>query len=182
MPWQIDPYHHQVEFAVKHFAMMTIRGHFSDVTTSGEIDPANPANSHVEVTIKTASVKTNNEQRDSDLRSGNFLEVDKYPTVTFKSTRIEPTGTDHFAMTGDLTIKDTTKPLTLQVQRYGEITDPGMMGHRMSYGAEGEINRRDFGLTTNMLVDGRWVVGDEVKISIELELVEKPAEVAAASA
>src|ERR1700730_13520303 len=145
MTWQIDPYHLQVEFAVKHFGMMTIRGHFSDVTATGQIDPQNPAASAVEVDIKTASIKTNNEQRDNDLRGSNFLEIEKYPTVTFKSTRIEPAGADQYAMTGDLTIKGTTKPVTLKVTRYGEINHE-QMGHRIAFNAEGEINRKDFGL------------------------------------
>ena len=182
MTWQIDPYHLQVEFAVKHFGMMTVRGHFSEVTASGQIDPHNPAASAVEVDIKTASIKTNNEQRDSDLRGSNFLEIDKYPTITFKSTRIAPAGDDEYRMTGDLTIKGITRPVTLKVKRYGEINDE-RMGHRVAYSAEGEINRKDFGLTMNMLVDGRFVVGDEVKIAIELELVEqKQPATAAASA
>jgi polyisoprenoid-binding protein YceI len=178
MPWQIDPYHLQVEFAVKHFGMMTVRGHFAEVTSTGAIDPEHPEASSLDVSINTASIKTNNEQRDNDLRSSNFLEVDKFPTITFKSTRIEPAGQDKYSMTGDLTIKGTTRPVTLAVLRYGEINDP-RMGHRVAFSAEGEINRKDFGLTMNMLVDGRWVVGDDVKIAIELELVEQMQEAAA---
>jgi polyisoprenoid-binding protein YceI len=181
MPWKFDPYHLQVEFAVKHFGMMTVRGHFAEVNASGTVDPDNPHLSSLDVTINAASLKTHNEQRDNDLRSSNFLEVDKYPTITFKSTRIEPSGNDRYTLTGDLTIKGITKPVTLQVLRYGEIND-ARMGHRLAYSAEGEINRKDFGLTMNMLVDGRWIVGDEVKISIELELVEQPQEAAVATA
>ena len=180
MPWTFDPYHLQVEFAVKHFGMMTVRRHFTEVTATGTIDPDNPEASSVEVSINSASLKTHNEQRDNDLRSSNFLEVDKYPTITFKSTRIEPAGKDQYSMTGDLTIKGTTKPVTLKVLRYGEINDE-RMGHRLAYSAEGEINRKDFGLTTNMLVDGRWIVGDEVKMYVELELVEQKQEAAAAT-
>jgi polyisoprenoid-binding protein YceI len=181
MPWKFDPYHLQVEFAVKHFGMMTVRGHFTEVSASGTVDPDNPHLSSLEVTINSASLKTHNEQRDSDLRSSNFLEVDKYPTITFKSTRIEPSGQDRYALTGDLTIKGNTRPVTLQVMRYGEIND-ARMGHRLAYSAEGEINRKDFGLTMNMLVDGRWIVGDEVKIAIELELLEQTQEAAVATA
>jgi polyisoprenoid-binding protein YceI len=180
MPWQIDPYHLQVEFAVKHFGMMTVRGHFADVTSTGSIDPNHPEAASFDVNIDTASIKTNNEQRDSDLRSSNFLEIEKYPTITFKSTRIEAAGQDRYTMTGDLTIKGNTRPVTLAVLRYGEINDP-RMGHRVAFSAEGEINRKDFGLTMNMLVDGRWVVGDDVKIAIELELVEQQQEAAAAT-
>jgi polyisoprenoid-binding protein YceI len=180
MTWNIDPYHLQVEFAVKHFGMMTVRGHFGDVTASGHIDPHHPADSAIRVIINTASIKTNNEQRDADLRSSNFLEIDKHPTITFTSSRFEPAGQDQYTMAGDLTIKGNTRPVTLKVTRYGEIDDV-QMGHRMAYSAEGEINRKDFGLIMNMLVDGRWVVGDEVKIAIELELVEQK-ETAAAGA
>ncbi len=183
MSWQIDPYHLQVEFAVKHLGMMTVRGHFAEISSGGQIDPDNPAASSVELTIQTASIRTHNETRDNDLRSSNFLEIGKYPTITFKSTRIEPDGQDRFKLTGDLTIKDNTHPVALSVTRYGEFNDP-MMGHRVAYSAEGQINRRDFGLTRNMMLDGRWVVGEEVKIMIEVELVEQkqPQEQAAGAA
>jgi len=173
MAWRIDPYHLQVEFAAKHLGMMTVRGHFADVTASGHIDPQDPAASSLEVTIKTASIKTHHETRDNDLRSSNFLEVDKYPAITFKTTNIAPESDDQFKMTGDLTIKGNTRPVTLSVLRYGEFNDPGMMGHRMAYSAEGEINRKEFGLTMSMMLDGKWIVSDEVKITIELELVEQ---------
>ena len=180
MNWKFDPSHTQVEFAVKHLGMMTVRGHFAEVTTSGHIDPANPDATSVEVTINAASVKTNNEGRDNHLRTSEFLDVDKYPTITFKSTRIEPQAGDRFKMTGDLTIKGNTHPVTLRVRHYGEISDP-LIGHRMGYGAEGKINRKDFGLTLDMVLDGKFVLGKEVKIMIELELVEQqqPAEAAA---
>ncbi len=173
--WQFDPYHTQVEFSAKHFGMMTVRGHFTDVTATGTIYPDNPEASSVDVTVQTASIRTNNAQRDNDLRSSNFLEVDKYPTITFKSTKIERAGQDRFTLTGDLTIKGTTRPVTLNVVNYGEINDP-MMGHRISYSAEGKINRKDFGMTFNMLVDGKWVVSDDIQVLIEGEFVEKKQE------
>jgi polyisoprenoid-binding protein YceI len=181
MSWRLDPFHTQVEFAVKHLGMMTVRGHFSDVQTTGNIDPDNPADSHIEVTIEVGSIKTHNEQRDKDLKSSNFLELEKYPRITFKSTRIAPAGPDHLAMEGDLTIKGNARPVTLQVLRYGEFNDPGMMGHRMAYSAEGQINRKDFGLTMDMMLDGRLIVGNEVRIMIEVELVEVKQEAAAAA-
>jgi polyisoprenoid-binding protein YceI len=105
MPWQIDPLHTQVEFSAKHFGMMTVRGHFQDVATSGHIDPATPAATAIEITINVASLTTNNPERDRDLRSGYFLELDKYPTITFRSTRIETAGQDRYSLNGDLTIK-----------------------------------------------------------------------------
>ena len=171
MAWVLDPMHTQIEFSAKHFGMMTVRGHFTDVSSRGEIDPDHPDNSSIEITINVASLTTNNPQRDNDLRSSYFLELDKNPTITFKSTRIERIGADTFRMTGDLTIKGITKPVTLQVRRYGEINDQ-MMGHRISYTAEGEINRKDFGMEFDMLADNRLVVSHEVKIYVEVELVE----------
>ena len=174
--WQLDPYHTQVEFAAKHLGMMTVRGHFTEVQATGTIDPEHPENSSVTVTIQAPSIRTNNASRDDDLRSANFLDTDQFPTITFISTKIERTGPDTFTMTGDLTIKGQTHPATLKVLRYGELRDPGMMGHRIAYSAETEIDRRDFGLTFNMLLDGRWAVGDKVAIMIELELVEQEEE------
>jgi polyisoprenoid-binding protein YceI len=177
MSWHFDPFHTQVEFAAKHLGMMTVRGHFSEINASGTIDPQHPEASSVEVTIQASSIRSHNEVRDNDLRSANFLETDKYPIITFKSTSIEPAGQDRYTMTGDLTIKGNTRPVTLNVVRYGEFNDP-RMGHRIAYSAEGKINRKDFGLTFNMMMDGKWIVSDEVQIFIEGEFVEQtqPAE------
>ena len=171
--WQLDPYHTQVEFSAKHLGMMTVRGHFAEVSATGDIDPDHPESSSVQVTISAASIRTNHEGRDADLRSSNFLEVGKYPTMTFKSTSVEPAGPDKWTLTGDLTIKGTTRPVSLDVTRYGEFNDP-MMGHRIAYGASAKINRKDFGMTFNMMLDGRWVVSEEISIMIEGELVEQP--------
>jgi polyisoprenoid-binding protein YceI len=169
--WKFDPYHTQVEFSAKHLGMMTVRGHFAEVTATGDIHPEQPERSTIEATINTASIRTHHPQRDSDLLSSNFLEVDKYPTMTFKSTKIEPAGTDRYTLTGDLTIKGTTKPVTLAVVKYGEFNDP-KMGHRIGYAAEGQINRQDFGMQFDMMLDGKFIVSHEIKINIEGELLE----------
>lgn len=169
--WKFDPMHTQVEFSAKHLGMMTIRGHFAELTATGQIHPDQPERSTVEVTIMSASIRTHNEQRDTDLRSSNFLEVAKYPTITFKSTRIELKGQDRGTLTGDLTIKGVTQPVTLNVVKYGEFNDP-MMGHRIGYAAETRINRKDFGMRFEMMLDGKFVVSNEVQINIEGELVE----------
>ncbi len=174
--WQFDPYHTQVEFAAKHLGMMTVRGNFLDLDATGFIDPEHPEASTVEVTIQTASIRTHNPQRDNDLRASNFLEVDKYPTIHFKSTEVKAAGQDRYNVTGDLTIKGNTRPVTLAVVKYGEFNDP-MMGHRIGYSAETEINRKDFGLTFNMMLDGKWIVSEEVQIFIEGEFVEKQQQV-----
>ena len=107
--------------------------------------------------------------------------MDKYPLIKFKSTSVEPTGSDHFKLTGDLTIKETARPVVLDVVKYGEFNDPGMMGHRIAYGATTKINRKDFGLSFSMVLDGRLVVGEEIQIMIEGELVEQPETAEAAS-
>src|SRR6266849_1249051 len=171
--WQLDPYHTQVEFSARHLGMMTVRGYFDEVSATADIDPGHPEASSVEVTISTASIRTNNGIRDNDLRSSNFLEVDKFPVITFKSTGIEPSGPDRFTLTGDLTIKGTTRPVALQVTKYGEFNDPGMMGHRIAYGATTKINRKDFVLSFSMILEGRLVVSEEIQIMIEGELVEQ---------
>jgi len=172
MAWQLDPMHTQVEFSAKHFGMMTVRGRFNDVTATGTLDPAHPEASSVAVTIDVASLNTHNAQRDNDLRSSYFLELDKYPTITFQSTRVEPSDADHFALTGDLTIKGNTKPVTLNVERYGELNDE-RMGHRVSYGATGQISRKDFGMEFDMFADNRLVVSHEIQIQIQVEVVER---------
>jgi polyisoprenoid-binding protein YceI len=176
--WKFDPFHTQVEFSAKHLGMMTVRGHFTEVAAGGEIHPDHPAKSSVEATINTASIRTHNEQRDKDLRSSNFLEIDKYPTMTFKSTKVEHTGGDRYKVTGDLTIKNVTKPVTLEVVKYGEFNDPAM-GHRIGYAAQTRVNRKDFGMSFDAMLDGKFVVSHEIQINIEGEIVEaadEPAE------
>ena len=171
--WQLDPYHTQIEFSARHLGMMTVRGYFDEFSAIADIDPNHPETATVEVTISTASIRTNNGIRDNDLRSSNFLDVEKYPEVKFKSTGVEPSGADNYKLTGDLTIKETTHPVVLDVVRYGEFNDPGMMGHRIAYGATTKINRKDFGLSFTMILDGRMVVSEEIQITIEGELVEQ---------
>ncbi len=178
--WTFDPLHTQVEFSAKHFGMMTVRGNFSDVTATGDIYPDQPERSKVDVTIRTASIRTHNEQRDNDLRSSYFLEAEKYPTITFKSTKIEKKGEDRGTMTGDLTIKGTTKPVTLKVVKYGEFSDP-QMGHRIGYAAETTINRKDFGMNFDAMANGKFVVSHDIQINIEGELVEVEKRVEAGS-
>src|SRR5260370_9271916 len=169
--WKFDPYHPQVEFSAKHLGMMTVRGHFAEVTATGDLDPEHPARSTVEAVINTASIRTHNEQRDNDLRSSNFLEIDKYPTMTFKSTKIEHVGGDRYTVTGDLTIKGITHPVTLNAVKYGEFNDPHM-GHRIGYAAQTQINRKDFGMRFGMMLDGKFIVSNEIQINIEGEIVE----------
>lgn len=171
--WKFDPFHTQVEFSAKHLGMMTVRGHFAEVTAGGNIDPEHPEKSQVEATINTASIRTHNEQRDKDLRGSNFLEIEKFPTMHFKSTKLELNGDDKATLTGDLTIKGITRPVNLKVVKYGEFNDPNM-GHRIGYAAETSINRKDFGMRFDMMLDGKFIVSDQIQINIEGEIVESP--------
>ena len=169
--WNLDPYHTQVEFAAKHFGMMTVRGTFTEVQVSGDIDVDHPERSKIDITINVSSLRTHNAVRDKDLLSSNFLQVDQYPTITYKSTKFEQTSKDRGKVRGDLTIKGVTRPVTLSVVKYGEV-HAERMGHRISYAAETEINRRDFGMTFDAMADGKFVVANEVQINIEGEIVE----------
>ena len=171
--WQLDPLHTQVEFAAKHLGMMTVRGHFADVTSTADIDPDHLERMRVEVTIQAASIKTHNQIRDNDLRSSNFLETDAFPVITFTSTRVEAAGEDRYIVTGDLTIKSNTRPVALQMTKLGEFNDP-RMGHRIGYSGHATINRKDFGMSFNAMLDGRFVVSDDINIMLEGELVERP--------
>jgi polyisoprenoid-binding protein YceI len=175
--WKADPMHTQVEFATKHLGMMTVRGHFADVSIEGHLDPENPIGTSLAVTIQTSSVSTHNEFRDNDIRSDHFLDVEHFPTITFTSTHIEPKGKDHYEVTGDLTIKGITKPVTLVGEVYGEFNDP-RMGHRIAYSGQGKIDRREYGLTLSPVLDGKFVVGNEVDLIIEGEIVEQKPELA----
>jgi polyisoprenoid-binding protein YceI len=171
--WQLDPLHTQVEFAAKHLGMMTVRGHFADVSSTADIDPDHLERMRVQVTIQAASIKTHNQIRDNDLRSSNFLETDAFPVITFTSTRVEAAGEDRYIVTGDLTIKGNTRPVALQMRKLGEFNDP-RMGHRIGYSGHATINRKDFGMSFNAMLDGRFVVSDDVNIMLEGELVEQP--------
>jgi polyisoprenoid-binding protein YceI len=169
--WQLDPSHTQVEFAVKHLGMMTVRGYFADVQASGDINVQHPEDSSVEVVVQTASIRTNNDRRDEHLRTSDILDVENHPTMVFKSSKIEAVAADRYSMTGDLTIKGNTRPVTLALVNYGEFSDP-RMGHRIGYGAETRIQRKDFGLNVDMVMDGRLVLGNDIQITIEGEVVE----------
>jgi polyisoprenoid-binding protein YceI len=179
--WQIDSAHTQVEFAVRHLMISTVRGRFSDVSGTLTAPGARFALGQLEATINAASLDTREPQRDAHLRSADFFDVEKFPTITFKSRRIEaePVDPDTFTVTGDLTIHGVTKEIRLDVTAEGRGRDP-WGNDRAGFSATGRISRKDFGLVWNQLLEtGGVAVGDEVKISIDTELIAKPAEAAA---
>ncbi len=170
--WAIDPAHTTIEFAVKHLMISTVRGRFGDLSGTIQLDDERPEHSSIAVTINVASIDTRQEDRDAHLRSADFFDVEHFPVMQFRSTRIERTG-DAFRVEGDLTIRGVTRPVTLSVTEEGRAKDP-WGGSRVGYSASTRINRRDFGLTWNQALEtGGFVVGDEVKISADVELVRE---------
>jgi polyisoprenoid-binding protein YceI len=169
--WKLDPSHTTVEFSAKHLMITTVKGRIADVAGTISIDDKNPQNSSVEATLNAASLDTRTDQRDQHLRSADFLDVEKFPEIKFRSTRIQG-GKDSFKLTGDLTIRDVTKPITLDVEFEGATTDP-WGGERVGFSANGKIDRREFGLTWNQALEaGGVVVGNDVKISLEAQAVK----------
>lgn len=167
--WTLDPAHTSVEFAAKHLMITTVKGRFSDVSGTIKMNEANPATSSVKAVIKAASIDTRTEQRDAHLKSVDFLEVERYPEITFTSTKVEPAGEDRYRITGDLTIHGITKSTVLDVTDEGRTKDP-WGGVRAGFSATTRIDRRDFGLTWNQVLEsGGVVVGNEIRITIEVE-------------
>lgn len=168
--WRIDPTHTAVEFAARHMMITTVRGRLAGVEGTIELNDTDPARSSVHATLDTASLDTRMEQRDQHLRSADFLDVEKFPTITFKSTEVTGAG-ESFSVTGDLTIRGTTRPVTLDVTFEGRAMDP-WGGERAGFTASTKIDRRDFGLTWNQAMEaGGVLVGNDIKINIELQAV-----------
>ena len=178
--YQIDPAHTSAQFSVRHMMITNVRGGFSRVEGTVVYDPDNPSESSVEATIDAHSIKTMDEQRDAHLRSADFLETDKYPTITFKSKKIEPAGEDEWRVTGDLTIHGATKSVVLKVEGpTAEMKDP-YGNTRVGASATTKIKRSDFGLTWNAILEaGGIAVGDELKIEIEVSAIKAAGKAAA---
>jgi polyisoprenoid-binding protein YceI len=174
--WKIDPAHTTVEFAVKHMMFTTVRGRFKDVAGTIVVDEAHPERSAVEVEIGAASIDTGVADRDAHLRSADFLDAETYPTLTFKSKRIEGAHAregDRFRVVGDLTIRGTTLEVTLEATFEGTGQDP-WGGLRAGFRATTEIDRRDWGLQWNQALEtGGILVGNNVRIEIEAQAVKQ---------
>lgn len=165
--WTIDPAHSDVSFAVRHMMVSKIRGSFKSF--DGEIVVADDlTTSSVNATIGVNSFDTGNADRDAHIRSADFLDIERYPTMTFRSTRVRPSD-DHYLVDGELTLHGVTRPLTLEMEVGGVTTDPyGNL--RLGLSATTEINRRDFGIDITMPLEaGGVVVGDKVKITLDVE-------------
>ena len=167
--WNIDPNHSAAQFSVRHMGISTVRGAFTKVKGAVAYDSADPSKSAIDATIDATSVDTRVEARDKDLRSPNFFDVDKFPTITFKSKSVSADGSGKLKVTGDLTIKGVTKEVVLDVDGPSSPIKAQNGGERMGASATTKINRKDFGVN-----GAAAAVGDEITITLDVELV-KPA-------
>ncbi len=170
--YTVDKNHSDVSFQIRHFASK-VRGSFTDFDGTIQADPAKPEMSSVVFTIKTASIDTNNPDRDKHLRSADFFDAEKSPEITFKSSKITPAGKDKYNVTGTLTIHGVSKEVTLPVTFLGFAKDPGG-NQRASFETTIKLNRKDFGINWNKALDaGGFMLSDDVDATINLETVQK---------
>jgi polyisoprenoid-binding protein YceI len=185
MAWQIDQSHSEIAFSAKHLMISTVRGRFNTFTGTVEGDEANPTAAKVDVQIDASSLVTGEEKRDGHLRSPDFLDVEQFPHLTFKSTRVEQIDDSHGKLYGDLTIRDVTNSVVLNVEYAGQAKTPWGTTSA-GFNASTKINRKDWNLNWNVALEtGGWLVGDQISINIELELikqVEQPQDAQAISA
>jgi polyisoprenoid-binding protein YceI len=171
--WTIDPAHSHVGFGIKHLMIATVRGSFTQVQGAVTVDESDPTSASLDITIPTASVTTGDEKRDGHLRSADFFDVERFPTMTFRSKRVEAKSNQTFRVVGDLTIRDVTREVPLDVEMLGRAKDPWGKEHA-AFEATTNIKRGDYGLTWNAALEtGGVLVGDEVKISIEAQLLRE---------
>jgi polyisoprenoid-binding protein YceI len=172
--YDIDPTHSSAHFKVRHLMIANVKGEFTKVSGTVAFDPANPAAAAVDITIDATSINTREPQRDDHLKSADFLDVANYPTITFKSKKVAAKGNDEYDVIGDLTIRGTTREVTLAVDSVTpEAKDP-WGGTRRGASATTTIHRKDFGLVWNMALEtGGFMVGEDVHITIDVELVHK---------
>lgn len=174
MSWKIDPAHSEIYFTARHMMISNVRGRFEKFEGVVDFDENLPENTTVEVKIDAASINTREPQRDAHLRSPDFLDVENYPYLTFKSKRVEKINDNRARLIGDLTIRDITREVVLDVQYSGMSKSPwGALS--AGFTASAKINRKDWNLTWNVALEtGGWLVSDEIKIDLELELVKQP--------
>jgi polyisoprenoid-binding protein YceI len=171
--WNIDPVHTVAEFKVKHMMISNVKGQFTGVKGVLVLDETNPANSYVEASIDAASINTREPQRDAHLKSADFFDVEKFPTLSLKSTRVSRTGDGELAVTGDLTIHGVTRNVVFHVEGPTAPAKDPWGNTRVGLSATTRINRKDFGLTWNAALEtGGILVGDEVTITLDVQFVK----------
>jgi polyisoprenoid-binding protein YceI len=167
--WRVDPNHSGVRFRVRHLGMTWVNGEFRTWTADLVYDPANPMGARVAAQIQVASISTDNDMRDSDLRSARFFAADSFPQMTFVSTRVEAVDSAHLRITGDLTIRGVTRQVVLDTEIGGTTT--GQRSRRIAFSATTTIDRKDWGMTFSPVQEGIRSAGDEVRITIDIEAV-----------
>jgi polyisoprenoid-binding protein YceI len=174
MGWVLDKSHSAVGFAIKHMMISTVRGKFTDFDAVLNLNEKDLSLSSMQGTVKVASITTNDANRDGHLLSADFFDAEKFPTFTFKSTKVEAKGGNRYHVTGDLTIKSVTKQVVFDATEEGKGKNP--WGKQIwGFTAELSINRKDFGLNWNVALEtGGWLVGENVKVTLDLEVVNEP--------
>lgn len=171
--WKIDPAHSSAEFKVRHLMISNVKGAITGITGDLQEHATDSSLSSIEAALDVSTLNTNDAQRDGHLKSADFLEVDKYPKITFKSTKVERKGDEEYAVTGNLTMHGVTKPVTLKVEGPTPPQKDPWGNTRIGLSATTKVNRKDFGLTWNAALEtGGVMVGEEVHISIDLELIK----------
>lgn len=176
MRWEIDPAHSQIRFKVRHMMISNVRGTFDDFTGTVDFDPDNPEQTGVDIKIDAASINTSEDQRDTHLRSPDFFNAEEYPFLTYKSKRVEVLDDHHARLYGDLTIRDETHEVPLEVEYTGIAKSPWGM-YSAGFTAETTINRKEWGLEWNQALEtGGVLVGDDIHIDINLEIIQQTEE------
>lgn len=172
--WKIDPAHSSAEFKVRHMMISYVKGEFSGLSGELKLDETDYTNSTVEASIPTASVRTGDDKRDTHLKNADFFDVEKFPTLTFKSTNIVFTGDRNYKVTGNLTIRGITKSVSLDIEDLSKPADDPWGNQRIGLSGSAKVNRKDFGLTWNTALDsGGMLVGDEVTITLDIQFIKE---------
>ncbi len=172
--YTIDPTHSRISFVARHAMVTKVRGSFNEFAGTGQLDLENPSNSRIDLTIQTASIDTRNADRDAHLRSNDFFDMENHPQIRFASTTTDRVDSDHYRVTGDLTIKGITKPVTVEFEYTGAAVDP-YGNHRVGFEGTTTINRKDFGVSWNAALEaGGVLVGEKVNLEFEVSAIRTP--------
>ncbi|MGW2376924.1 YceI family protein [Kitasatospora sp. NPDC001683] len=170
--WTVDAMHSEIGFSVRHAMVTNVKGRFTEYDGKLHLDGTTPGNSSADLVIKVASIDTNQAQRDEHLRTGDFFAAETYPEIRFRSTSTEAVGADSYRMNGELTIKDTTRPVVLDLEYTGSATD-AYGAERVGFEGKAVVDRTDFGLTYNAALEtGGVLIGEKVKLSFDISAVK----------